>query len=325
MKDRQTAQKFILEELERLNKPINVLPSAKLEDEIFNRLMSRKFRKYTANDELIKRIKSTITYSVENGLPINVTFMQGGFKLWRLNEAPEVDWAELFAFMFYSEWLSRICAIYKPGIILEVYIMGFIMERISNYSREETLAYENSFRIIIDFLNKYVPVNLKIRLTNLIDRYGSEKKFWQEVDQATSKYKKIEEIILSPEEIITLDLNYRPKPGETLGHMWREENARVHNAYVEMDSKKAWREREPEIIAIPYHKGWEYGLHMGSAKDSVVKYWVGVGALRQKGETFMPTVLSPKQLENTKTITQNINIKGLEGKNFKKIRLILNE
>ena len=328
MNDKQVGQKFVLAELERLSKPVNVLSSNKkvltIEDEIFNRLMSRKFRKYAATDELRQRIKESIAYRVAKGMPISVTFMQGGFKLWRLDEAPEVDWAELFAFMYYSEWLSNVCAVYEPGVVLEVYVMDLIMEVISNYTREETLAYKTSFRTIIKFLTKYVPSNLKLQLTDICDRYGSEEEFWKVLDIAVSKYKKAEDIILTSEEIKMLELCYRPKQGEVLGVMWREENAHIHHAYVQMDSEKAWREREAEIIAIPAHKGWNFGLHMGSTKDSIVKYWVGVGALRPREGTYMTTILSPSQLANADTTIQDMNIEGLDGKNFRKLRLIKN-
>jgi len=328
MSDKQIGQKFILEKLERLSKPVIVSSSTKkvltIEDEIFNRLMSRKFRKYAASDKLKNRMKEAIAYRVANKLPIKITFMQGGFKLWRLDESPEVDWAELFALMFYSEWLSRVCAVYEHGVDVEIYIMGYIMERISNYTREETLAYQNSFHTIIDFVSKYVPANLKMRLTTMNDRYGSEKEFWELLDTTVSKYKTAEEIILPPEHIKSLELNYRPKQGEVLGSMWREENARIHDAYVKMDSERAWNERKTEIIAVTDGRGWDYGLLMGSTKDSIVKYWVGVGALREKGNTFMPTVLSPSQLANADVTIQDININGLNGKNFKKLRLVKN-
>jgi len=323
MSDKQKGQQFILAELEKISKKDNILSSSSnIEDEIFKRLMSRKFRKYAANDELKKRIKESIAYRVVRRLPISVTFMQGGFKLWRLEESPEVDWAELFSFMFYSEWLSGVCAIYEPGVVLEVYVMDFIMEVISNYTREETLAYQDSFRAIIKYIANYVPDNLKMQLTTTTDRYGSEEAFWKELDVAVSKFKKVEDITLSPEEITTLELNYRPKKGEILGPKWREENTRVHHAYVQMDSDKAWKERIAEIIAIPYHKGWTYGLHMGATKDSIAKYWIGVGALRERGDSFITTVLSPSQLANTPAIIQDINIEGLNGKNFKRLRLV---
>ena len=50
--------------------------------------------------------------------------------------------------------------------------------------------------------------------------------------------------------------------------------------------------------------------------------WVGVGALKPKDDSFRQLVLSPSQLANAIFDWQELNIDGLESKNFKKIRVL---
>jgi hypothetical protein len=56
--------------------------------------------------------------------------------------------------------------------------------------------------------------------------------------------------------------------------------------------------------------------------DTVAKYWVGVGALKQKDDNFRQMVLSPIQLEAAKCEYNTISIQNLDGKNFSRIRLL---
>ena len=320
---KETAEKFITAELKSLRLLDTPAPFANLEDEICRLILSNKFRKYGANEKLRAHIKSAVAHNVQNNLPINITFLGGSFKLWRLDESPEVDWAELFALMYYTNWMKPILAIYKPGAVLDFYLDDLIMEKISNYTREEIVAFQTSFRAVMDFLKQYVPSNLQFKITTVSSIYGTEENLWAKLDAAVAKWKPATEITLTPDKLATLTLNYRPKPNEKLGKLWREENTRVHDAYIAMTDRKFFREGAGKIMAIPYHKGFDMGLHVGSTKDSIVKYWVGVGALRPRGDSFMPTVLSLRQLENAIYDTHDISVAGLNGKNFKSIRILI--
>jgi hypothetical protein len=63
-------------------------------------------------------------------------------------------------------------------------------------------------------------------------------------------------------------------------------------------------------------------IPIGTTKTSIAKFWVGVGALQRRQDTFIEIILTPSQIANTKYVWQSVGIKGLEGKNFAKIRVI---
>ncbi len=62
-------------------------------------------------------------------------------------------------------------------------------------------------------------------------------------------------------------------------------------------------------------------LSVGTTKDSIMKFWVGSGILKPKEDGYRQIILSPGQLEKTNFKWETVNL-GLEGKNFKKIRII---
>lgn len=134
---------------------------------------------------------------------------------------------------------------------------------------------------------------------------------------------KPENIKLDKSRIATIELNYRPVPNEKHGAFWREEIMRIHDAHSALEDRISYREEIGKILAMPHHHtGSDTRIFVGSTKDSIVKYWVGVGALRPEGDGFMSTILSPSQLSDAKFSIQNVTIKGLDEKNFRKIRVL---
>jgi hypothetical protein len=63
-------------------------------------------------------------------------------------------------------------------------------------------------------------------------------------------------------------------------------------------------------------------IAVGTTKASIVKFWVGAGALQRRDDAFIETILSPSQLQNAKTEWQPLSVHGLKGKNFSKIRVV---
>ena len=97
------AQEYIVSQLIALKepdlsgaKPKNVKEMA---DVIFTTLMSKKFRKYSVPEKNQPILRAAIEKNIANDEPIKISWPFGGYKLWRFEETPEVDWAELFSIM----------------------------------------------------------------------------------------------------------------------------------------------------------------------------------------------------------------------------------
>lgn len=323
---RNKIEDFLNKELSDLSNLESVETSfVDVTDAIFRILKTRKFRKYAINDKLICVIKEAISYDVENRLPINITFLQGCYKLWRLDEAPEVDWAELFAVEYYVQWVKSILAIYEPGVILDFYVDDLIMERISNYSRAEIIVYKNSFQKVLDLVKSFCPKNISFRITTVSSQFDSEQDFWSALDNAI-ELNKDKPINISESLKRTLLLNYRPINGKALDEEQMRDIIMTHNVHSELTRRLAYRKMPGKILAMPHHyNGCVDRIFLGSTKDSIVKYWIGIGALRMSNDGFSPTVLSPQQLGTTKYSVYKIDMKNpylTELKNFNTIRVL---
>lgn len=320
-----TPREYITQRLNNLKSETAVPPKNQEEliNSIFKLLMSKKFRKYSPGPEYTEHILSVIKNNVSNNDPIKINLVFGAYKLWRFEESPEVDWAELFALIYYTNWLKPVCAVYKPGVWFDFFSDDVIVERMNNVPSSDTQKYLQSFRQLLDFIKPNVPENLNFTLNRVVDQYENQEEFGNDLDESIKKVK--EELngkmpILTSQQIATIELNVKLRPDQENDPYWREKVFIIHEGYARISKRRPYyRNLDKIMIALTPIVN---SLALGTTKTSVVKYWVGVGVLEKRGDSFIENILSFKQLNSTKFITEKISIEGLESKNFKRIKII---
>lgn len=318
-----TAQEYILEKLRELKQSSENLtapPKEKLESEVVRLVLSKKFRKYSASAGLIDHIKESVRFNIQNNQPIQFVYPHGGYKLWRLDEASEADFAELFSLMYYTKWLKPICEIYKPGVVLDFLVDDWIVEK-NNVSREEIQSYLKSYQKVMDFLKPSQPKNLTMKITPVSKLFESEKVFWNSVDENLVKISAEGLPKISDAEKRTVELNVRPTDGSP-DECWREKHIQLHKAYSITKNAPGYYKDHIEKIIVFTQSVASMFLAVGTTKSSVMKFWIGAGVLEPKKDEFMPTILSISQLEKIDYDWQDVSIDGLNGKNFHKVRIL---
>jgi len=300
----------------------NAATSKDVADSIYRFLMSKKFRKYSVTPEYIEHIHSAIKLSIEKNEPIKLTLVFGGYKLWRLDEAPEVDWAELFSLMYYAQWLSPIANLYKPGVWFDFYSDDAILEIMDNVPKKDTEKYVRTFKELLEFIKPYLPQNLSFTLNRVGDQYKSYDDFKNELEESIYRVKADLGGLpqLNEEQVGLVELNVRLKPGQVDDPQWREKVFLIHEGYAKVLKRRPYYRTRDKIFVIT--RPIKDSIAVGTTKTSVAKFWVGAGALKKNGDSFKEYVLSPKQLESYSFVKEKIDIDGLSSKNFKSIRII---
>lgn len=310
-----TAQEYILSGLEKLQMASQIVKHSETTSEsIFSALMSKKFRKYSVNQEYQTHIRSAIELSMKNGEPIKITFVFGGYKLWRFDEAPEVDWAELFSLMYYANWLMPIAQSYAPGVWLDFYSDDVIVDRMNGVPRSDVDAYISSFRKLLNFLGVHLPSNIKFTLSRVAEQYEDMKAFDAELSE---KIKETSVVSLTNEQMATLRLNVH-RVG-TAEPDWVEIQ-RLHDAYAQVTKRRPYYRTPDKIMAIT--KQLPNTIAIGTTKTSIAKFWAGVGAFKKREDAYIEYVLSPSQLEAAAYEWEQISVPGLAGKNFSRVRIL---
>ncbi len=316
--------KYILDCLEKLKgSSIEVQTDSEISELIFMHLMSKKFRKYAAQPHLIEHIKNAIQINIEKNEPIKITFLHGAYKLWRLEEAPEADWAELFAAMYYTAWLVPICNVYSPGVWFDFFVDDLIVPKLDNIPLSDVEKYIESFQNVLDFLNSYQPANMKMTITRVGDQFPSPEAFEKSLSDNIAKVSETNPTF-TERQLEMVELNAKPTELQLKDPKWREKIHIIHDAYLMTKREPGYHFRPDKILAFSQPLPSGTFIAVGTTKTSIAKFWVGVGVLKKEGEKYKQYILSPKQLLSNTFIKEDVEIDGLSGKNFNLIR-VLNE
>jgi hypothetical protein len=323
-----TAQEYILQKLEELKptKSRSQTNSNELADIVFAYVTTKKFRKYAASPELLEEIRETIRLNISHNEPISFVYPHGMYKLWRLEESPEADWAELFAFMHYISWLKPICEVYEPGVWFDFYADDLLVPVINNIPLEDIRRYETSYRSILDYLKQYIPLNFKITLTGVGSKFESNNAFYEKLEYDSSRLANelpggLPE--LDAKRVATIELNANPSTEQKEDPLWREKIALIHDAYLKYTKAETkYHFHAHKIRVFTAQLPSRSYLAVGTTKDSIAKFWVGVGALRPANESYRQVILTPKQLATAEYTWEPVNIPGLPGKNFQRVRVL---
>lgn len=325
-----TAQEYIqikltdLQKSEAVEKPKG---NEELIESIFSLLMSKKFRKYSVPPKNQAIIRSALVNNIANNESLQIAWPFGGYKLWRLDEAPEADWGELFTIMYLIKWLKPICATYPHGATLTFWFDEVVISKLNNIPQSDLNAYQKSFTDILAFMQPYLPSNLTLDIFLERSQYESETAF--EAGLAIEMEKLKQERIAKPElltdeAIRSIEMNVKLTPEQARDPEWREKVDLMHYAYYNLQEKQN-RVRPSYTTAniTAFTTFFEPNvIPVGTTKTSIAKFWVGVGALKQEGDNFKEYILSPKQLESAKFVWEDVHILGLESKNFREIRVL---
>ncbi len=320
-----TAQDYIISALEALAKPTPMEDIGKtpLEDAILAKVMSKKFRKLKADDEAVGIAKAAIKHAIEHKEPVKVGLLFGGNKLWRFGEAPEIDWAELFSFIYFLRWMKTIASVYEPGVHFDYYSQDISVETLNNVPRDETDRYQATFKAMLEWTKPYMPERVKVTYRRHADEYSDRSEYYKELEAG-------KEVVLAQNhgELPKLDeaqklatgLNVKLRQGQDDDPLWREKVELEHQAIFKTKSLVPYL---TDMTIIPSCPTPYPGLiATGSTKRSFAKFWAAVGALEKHDDSYSEIVLTPKQLAAADFEWEDVNIEGLQGKNFKKIRVI---
>ncbi|MDP3093517.1 MAG: hypothetical protein Q8N16_02020 [bacterium] len=296
-----------------------------IEEFIYKKLTSKKFRKYALSPDCQKHIMSVIHKSVETRQKISFVWVFGGYKLWRLAESPEPDWAELFSMIYFIDWLKPIIAAYPPGVHFDFFSDDVIVPIMNNIPQEDTKHYIAGFKNLLDFVKPHIPSNFLFTLSRVEDQYESHEDFKKDLEieiakrtgelGGTGKFPS-----LTPEQIQAIELNVKSDTEQVKDPFWRERVQIIHDSYVQISKRRPYYRNENTIMVVS--TSLPVTIAVGSTKTSVVKFWVGAGALERRNESYAEWIFSPKQIASRNFSIEPIELEGLTGKNFSQIRVL---
>lgn len=297
---------------------------------IYSKLTSKKFRKFKMDEACIVRTKNAIHLRTENNEPINIVYPQGGYKLWRLPSSPTVDWAEYFNISYVLEYVASIAAAYKPGVHIVYFMHTLLMELHDNLTVDEIQDYVDSFENLLQEFRKYLPANISISILRDADLYTRDEYFKALENgktRAEEKYKTWDEKQkIRYAKMSELNIKWNGKEDWTkLSKTEKGEKIYLAALYETAAMSELTRINEKvksANIVLVFTKGTPAFIGIGSTKASMAKFWVGFGVLQIKDDSFLPIILTPSQYTDAlKSDYENIPVNLINHTNFNEILL----
>lgn len=275
-----------------------------LEEYIYGKLTSKKFRKWAMSDSAERRTRRAIEIATSGSKRLRVVHPFGGYKLWRLPTSPEIDWAEFFAITYYARYLAPITASYAPGVELIFPSDDVIIERLNNISAADTKAYLQSFTKLLDLFAPWLPTNLAMRIARVGDLYDSQASMERELSANLGPAKQHFDALDNDaqEQLRTSALlNLRwdgPTDLTNLSEAEKqvavEQAIVLHGAYCQLSRRLAFNRAEDAVAIFPTPVN--SAIAIGTTKSSVTKFWTGFGALERGRDGYICRVLPPTRI-----------------------------
>ncbi|MBA3724578.1 MAG: hypothetical protein H0W89_06885 [Candidatus Levybacteria bacterium] len=302
-----------------------LLHALSLEEFLYKKLTTKKFRKWSLDEASSKRIKEAIALNVQTQKPIQCIFPFGGYKLWNLDSAPTVDWAKFFTIAYYLKWIAPILKVYQPGIHFTFSSDDVIVERLDNIPPKDTKAYFDSFKNLLQIFAQHFPANLTMDIVRVADLYTSEafeKEFASHLPEMMKAYENPEPNRYQ-KMLATSALNFQWNGVQDFTTVSESEKQKkikmgpiIHDAYGKMVGRRAFVRGEEKIVV--FTTPIPNAIAIGTTKTSVTKFWTGIGVLEKYNDAFKARILSPEQIKSEQMI-EEVSVHIIDLKNFQTI------
>lgn len=270
-----------------------------LEQLLYEKLTSSKYRSLALPPELQQKIKEKIHLCVTRHIPIHITVPFGGYKKWQLKTAPHLDWSEVFNVLQLREYLSPVAALYKPGVILEYFSDEIFISRMNNIPQQEVDTYNSECADLFKFIQRYTPHNMKFKFSKIRD-FISEEELFNRFDKIKIQLRKDWQNLPKEEQERRLNKARRNYKGEADTQTIFEANL-IHDAFLygDWDLGIPWA-FDTHMIAVGFRYTKSWGIPLKSSRSSATQFWVGTGVLLHKESEYVPTILTLEQFEEQK-------------------------
>jgi hypothetical protein len=273
-----TAQEYIEKRIKLLKTPVSYVEDLSDEEraaQIKMRLLTKKFRKIKATQDCIEVIDRVVKRAIETKTPIVLSTLFGGNKLWRFEEAPEIDWAELFNLFYYIDWAKTITPLHSPGVILDYYSQDVSVESLNNIPRAETDRYSASYRMMIEWLRPYMPEGVQIRYRRHYEDFTDPSTYYDElkVAKATILNENNGRYPTMSEQMRTAtQMNVRLRPEQETDPLWQEKVELEHQAIFRTPTLGKLFAEQDRISLCPTDYEGSNSIITGSTKRSYAKF-----------------------------------------------------
>lgn len=293
-------------------------------DEIYRILLNKQFRTHSLPEILGKELRTKITNTIQAQKPFYFSVPFGGYKLWKLKNAPHIDFAELFNLIQVRNYLYPISQIYPPGLTLNYWSDEILVSTMNQYPQKDLDCYNHEFENLISSFSTYLPSNFKLQFQRVKEILSPEKLSAHLKNYTRKKLPQYEKISSSElqEIIIKVKRNYYESDWKDTKTLLK--SFLTHEAYLDYYQNELSSRFPKNKIELGFRNTGNWGIPVKSSRASYCHFWTGTGVLMQRENTYLPSILTFQQyLRNqNKFVSQKLTKNIFPFKTFKTIEIL---
>lgn len=280
------------------------LPDTSLE-QVYQTVISSKFRKSKLSDEMGKIIKEKIIYYSKRKEPLQFSVPFGAYKSYKLDLDFMPDWAEVFNVSYLLKYAAQILKAYPYGISFYYTYSADIMHIVSDIPHEKLRRYAIQFEKILNMFNQVCPA-VQFRLITINSLYESDVAFysdflelflhnlvfWNRKYEAETKIRHLN----SAKRNLYLDGKHH------ISHMEQSDIERclylsaLMTDAVDCLSERRKFNKDSNKIQLVGVKGPTKSINIGACETSTVHFWVSRGCLQHNKGKLKPFIYTYSKL-----------------------------
>ena len=289
------------------------------ETEIYNAIVSSKFRKSKIDQVTEADIKNKIRMNIDNNDPIKFSVPFGGYKAWRLEKNFQPEWAEVFNVSYYLKYAAQILKHYSRGVEISYTFSDNLMYFVSDFPKERVQAYAEIFQKILDMFNK-ITDKIQFKLVKINELYQNQEEyyidflkcfldnlvFWEEKYDESIKTR---HLTSSRHNLYLYGERKINEQTDNIKEKYYYFSALMTDAVDSLKERRKYNKNQDRIQLVCV-KGPSRCINTGVCETSAVHFWVGRGFLKCHKNTIKPyiyTYSSIKRIESEE-IVQDINV-----------------
>lgn len=243
-------------------------------DQLVRIIVARPWRRSAVDPATLIDIKRKVCNAVFANHPIEFSVPFGGYKSWRLESAPHLDWAEVFWIDYLIQFSKRIEAVYPPGVIISFTFFSGLIEWVNHLPDHFQNIYITEFKSLLALRS---TGTLQLHLVDHTQAYGGSDVVIKLLEERMARMP-----VPSAEDLLSAKRNLMPRANlyasRELSSVAIEKAARRCLAMMSLELRRDFNKFGPRI-QLTHIRGPSLSLHIGSCRSAVAQPWVSTGYL----------------------------------------------
>jgi len=277
--------------------------------DILAAVLSGKYRRSALDSGSVIDTERKVRAAVAEGRPIGFSVPFGGYKCWRVQSAPHLNWAEIFALSYLRGYGESIAERFSGGVTFSLSYCSGILDQVSNMPLEWQQQYLDELAAV---LRKLSDSAVNFVLKDIAECYEGHGYLMEEFERnwtiVKEKWSRPEDRDAVKKRLASARNNFvvvGVKDYSMASDREIEEaiivSAQKCEALDSLEKRRRFN-KYSDNIQLVYVRGPAPAIHIGSCRTSANHFAMGEGVIEIAGEELVARIVTSGNWQSAKSV-----------------------